>query len=245
VLGYARRMHVPALLTRPAGAALAAGFVRLAARRGGEGVHTAGLPLTGTLALRPRLELPGVPLLRGPGTYAVTARSSWGIGPVRGLPDVAGLGLRLHDADGRGGVQDLLLDSSLAAPHDRVLVLRRSLAGWYGTPLRLRLGTPGGPKVNVAVRLRGGRVGLDTVAAAGIAGTLLVHTGDRLLAAGELSLRPADGPPGPRFDLRADAGGLVSAGFWTDLRVRTYAASRDGDPRPVVHSEGSSTHSTM
>ncbi|HEY6749387.1 MAG TPA: hypothetical protein VI357_27185, partial [Mycobacteriales bacterium] len=148
--------------------------------------------------------------------------------------------------DGRGGVQDLLLDGSLAAPHDRVLVPRRSLAGWYGTPLRLRLGAPDGDKANVAVRLRGRRVGLDSNAAAGgIAGTLLVHAGGRVLAAGDLTLRTADGPAEPRFDLRADAGGLVSAGFWTDLRVRTYAASRDGDPRPVVHSEGSSTHSTM
>ncbi|HEY6745201.1 MAG TPA: hypothetical protein VI357_05730, partial [Mycobacteriales bacterium] len=137
-------MRVPALVTRPAGAALAAGFARLAARRGGEGVHTAGLPLTGTLELRPRVAVPGVPLLRGEETYAVTARSSWGLGPVPGLPDVPGLGLRLHDADGRGGVQDLLLDGSLAAPHDRVLVPRRSLAGWYGTPLRLRLGAPDG-----------------------------------------------------------------------------------------------------
>ena len=74
---------------------------------------------------------------------------------------------------------------------------------------------------------------------------LLIHAGGRLLAAGDLTLRRADGPAQPRFDLRADAGGLVSAGFWTDLRIRTYAASRDGDPRPVAHSEGSSTHSTM
>jgi hypothetical protein len=239
-------MHVPTLVTRPAGAVLAAGFARLAARRGGEGVHTAGLPLTGTLRLRPRMELPGVPLLRGPETYAVTARSSWGVGPFPGLPDVAGLGLRLHDADGRGGVQDLLLDGSLAAPHDRVLMLRRTLAGWYGTPLRLRLGSPGGARVNVAVRLRGRRVGLDTIAAAGgVDGMLLIHAEGRLLAAGDLALRTADGPAEPRFDLRADAGGLVSAGFWTDLRVRTYSASRAGDPRPMVHSEGSSTHSTM
>ncbi|HST67407.1 MAG TPA: hypothetical protein VLM05_19700, partial [Mycobacteriales bacterium] len=73
----------------------------------------------------------------------------------------------------------------------------------------------------------------------------LVHAGGRVLAAGDLALRTADGPAEPRFDLRADAGGLVSAGFWHDLRVRTYAASRDGDPHPVAHSEGSSTQSTM
>jgi hypothetical protein len=235
-------MQVPAVVTGPAGTALAAVFARLAARRGGEGVHTAGLPLAGTLELRPRVRVPGVPLLTRPGSYAVTARSSWGVGPLRGLPDIPGLGLRVLDADGRGGRQDLLLDGSWPAPHDRVLVLRRSLAGWYGTPLRLRLGGPAGPKANVAVRLYGGRLGLDGLRTAGrVDGMLLVHAGGRLLAAGELTLRPVTGPDGPRFDLRADAGGLVSAGFWTDLRVRTYAASRDGDPRPVTRTAGAAT----
>ena len=73
------------------------------------------------------------------------------------------------------------------APRDRVLVLRRDLAGWYGTPLRHRLGTAAGP---------------------------------------------AD-PGRLRFDLAANAGGLVSAGFWHDMRVRSYASSRAGDPRPA------------
>lgn len=238
-------MQAPALLTRPAGAALAAGFARLAARRGGEGVHTAGVALTGTLELRPGVQVPGVPLLERPGSYAVTARSSWGVGPVRGLPDLPGLGLRLHDADGRGGVQDLLLDGSRPAPHDRVLMLRRSLSGWYSTSFRLRAGGPGGAKVDVAVRLRGDRVGLAGIAAAGIGGTLVMHADGRLLAAGDLLLEPSDDSAQPRFDLRAGAGGLVSAGVWHDLRVRTCAASRDGDPRPVVHSDGSSSQSTM
>ncbi len=60
-------MQVPALVTRPAGTALAAAFARLAARRGGAGVHTAGLPLSGTLDLRARVPVPGVPLLDRPG----------------------------------------------------------------------------------------------------------------------------------------------------------------------------------
>jgi len=239
-------VQVPALVTRPAGTALAAAFARLAARRGGAGVHTAGLPLSGTLDLRARVPVPGVPLLDRPGWYEVTARSSWGVGPVRDLPDLPGLGLRVLDADGRGGHQDLLLDASRPAPHDRVLVPRRTLAGWYGSPLRLRLGGPDGPKANVAVRLHGDRVGLAELRAAGrVDGTLLVHAGGRLLAVGDLVLRTATGPAEPRFDLRADAGGLVSAGFWNDLRVRTYAAYRDGDPRPVTYSDGSSSQSTM
>lgn len=234
-------MRVPSAVTEPLGAALGARFARLAARRGGEGVHTTGVRLTGTLAVEPRTAAPGVPLLARPGRYGVQVRLSWGLGPVRGLPDVPGLGLRVLDADGAGGVQDLLLDGSRPAPRDRVLVPRRSLAGWYGTPLRLHLGAPDGPKVQAAVRLRWGgegRLGLADVRAdpAAVRGLLLLHGGGRVLGTGRLELNagagPAD-PDAPRFDLGADAGGLVSAGFWHDLRVRAYADSRAGDPRPA------------
>lgn len=233
-------MRVPSSLTEPLGAALGAGFARLAARRGGEGVHTAGVRLTGTLAVEPRSGPPGVPLLARPDRYGVQVRLSWGVGPFRGLPDVPGLGLRVLDADGAGGIQDLLLDGSRPAPRDRVLVVRRTLAGWYGTPLRLRLGTPDGPKVQVAARLRWGgrgRLGLADVRAdpAAVRGLLLLHGGGRVLGTGRLELHavtdPTD-PDAPRFDLGADAGGLVSAGFWHDLRARAYADSRAGDPRP-------------
>ena len=233
-------MRVPPAVTDPIGAALGAGFAWLAARRGGEGVHTSGVRLTGTLAVEPRSAPPGVPLLARPDRYAVHVRLSWGAGPVRGLPDVPGFGMRVLDADGAGGAQDLLLDGSLPAPRDRGLVLRRTLAGWYGTPLRLHLGTPDGPKVQAAVRLRWGgpgRLGLDAVRAdpAAVRGLLLLHGGGRVLGTGRLELGAVTGPTdpdGPRFDLGADAGGLVSAGFWHDLRARAYADSRAGDPRP-------------
>lgn len=235
-------MRVPAVVTESAGAALGAGFARLAARRGGEGVHTRGVRLTGTLAVRPRTFPPGVPLLAAPDRYGVQARLSWGVGPVRGLPDVPGFALRILDADGDGGVQDLLLDGSRPAPRDRVLVLRRTLAGWYGTPLRLHLRSAAGPKVQVALRLLApgpGRLGLDRVRAdpRSLRGLLLVHGGGRVLATGQLDLLAVaerTDPDGPRFDLGADAGGLVSAGFWHDLRARAYADSRAGDPRPAL-----------
>ena len=231
-------MRVPATVVRPIGAALAAAFGRLAARRCGEAVHHRGVVLAGTLAIEPRRPS-GAVLLDRPGTYEVRARLSWGLGPWRlgrwRLPDVPGLGIRVLDADGRGGVQDVVLDGCRPAPHDRVPVLRRELAGWYGTLLRLHRGSATGPKVQVAVRLDG--VGRDLAdAARGVTGRLVAHDRGRLLAVGLLRLAAADPADDGRlrFDLRSDAGGLVSAGVVTDLRARTYAASRQGDPRPAT-----------
>ena len=231
-------MRVPTALTGPIGAVLAAAFTRLAARRGGEAVHTHGVELAGTVVLEPRSPA-GAVLLDRPGTYDVRARLSWGLGLWQPLPDVPGLGLRVLDADGRGGIQDLILDGCRPVPHDRVPVLRRELAGWYGTLLRLRRGAPDGPKVQVAVRLDG--AGRDLAdAAAGLAGRLVAHDRGRLLAVGTLRLHPAGPDDGLgdsgriRFDLGSAAGGLVSAGFWHDLRARSYAASRHGDPRPAT-----------
>jgi len=222
---------------------VAAGFTRLARRRRGEPVHHHGVALAGELAMRPHAGPAGAPLLDRPGRYRVRARVSWGIARAGVLPDVAGLALRVFDADARGGAQDLLLDGSLPPPRDRVLVPRRDLAGWYGTPLRLRLGGPDGPKVQVAVRLESGpgRLTLAALRAAAEAdrlrGVLVVHDAGRLLATGELWLAaeaavgaPADAAR-PRFDLGVDAGGLVGAGFWHALRMRAYAAARAGDPR--------------
>jgi hypothetical protein len=233
----------------------AAAFTRLAERRGGAAVHHHGVALSGSLTLAPRGGRAGAPLLDRPGRYRVRARVSWGLARTGALPDLPGLALRVLDADARGGAQDLLLDGSRPAPRDRVLVLRRDLAGWYGTPLRLRLGGPGGRKVQVAARLEAGRPGRLTLpgvreAAAGgrLRALLVVHDAGRLLATGWLQLdevaRPAD-PAGPRFDPGTDAGGLVGTGFWHVLRQRSYAASRQADPRTPRYSEGTSTQSTM
>ena len=235
--GYADRMRLPAA---PVGIPLAAALGRLAALRGGEAVHHRGVVLAGSLTIRPRGGPTGAPLLDRAGSYGLVARLSWGL--AGGWPlDMPGLGLRVLDADGAGGVQDLLVDGCRPAPHDRVPRLRADLAGWFSTLLRLRLAGPDGPKVQVAFRLDpppgGGRLGLREASAGGLTGLLVVHDRGRLLATGRAVL-PEPGPAGPgdpgrpRFDLDADAGGLVSVGFFAELRRRTYAASRAGDPRP-------------
>jgi hypothetical protein len=230
---------------------LAAGFARLARRRAGEPVHHHGLALAGDLVLAPRVGPVGAALLDRPGRYRVRARLSWGLGGGR-IPDVAGLAVRVLDAGGRGRPQDLLLDGSRPTPRDRVLVLRRDLAGWYGSPLRLRLGGPAGPKVQVTVRLEAGVPGRLTLAGARAAavagrlrGVLLVHDAGRLLATGQLCLdevvRPGD-PARPRFDVGVTGGGLVGTGFWQVLRQRAYAAARAADPRPAPRSLGRDEH---
>ena len=236
-------MHAPAALVETVARPLSAGFERLATRRGGEAVHRRGLVLGGPLRIWPGPRMTGATLLDHDRVHTVQARLSWGLGPVGPLPDVAGLGVRVMDADGNGGRQDLLVDSCLAPPRDRLLTLRRDLAGWYGTPLRLRLARPTGPLVQVAARVvvegdPGRRLTLDGARAAAAAGRLqvllLVHDRHRRLATGRILLDevtdPAN-PPRPRFDLANQAGGLYYAGFWQAVRRRTYQASRRGDPR--------------
>jgi hypothetical protein len=215
---------------------LSAGFARLAAWRGGQGVHRQGVVLAGTLQLERQAGQLRAPLLDRPGPYRVLARLSWAVGPFDRLPDVAGLGLRVLDADGAGGIQDLLVDSCRPPPRDRVLVPRRDLAGWYGTPLRLRLGGPDGPKVQVAARVDGGgRLTLNSARAAAAADRLrvllVVHHRGRLLATGRVRLDEVPAPEARlRFDVGATAGGLVTSGFWHTQRQRTYAASRRATP---------------
>lgn len=239
-------MDAPVSLVKTVARPLSAGFERLAGRRGGEAVHRRGLVVGGRLRMRPGSRPTGAMLVDRGRSYSVQARLSWGLGPGGPLPDVAGLGLRVLDADGDGGRQDLLVDSCLPPPRDRLLVLRRNLAGWYGTPLRLRLARPTGPLVQVAARVvvegdDGHRLTLDGARAAAAAGhlqvLLLVHDRHQRLATGRILLgevTDAANPPRPRFDLANDAGGLLSAGFWHAVRQRTYAASRRGDPRPDV-----------
>lgn len=231
-------------LAAPLSAPLSAGFAALARIRGGEAVHSRGLVLGGSLAVARPVRPLGAPVLDRPGPYAVQARLSWGLGPVGPLPDVPGLGLRVLDADGRGGLQDLLVDGSLAPPWDAVLRVRRDLRGWYGSPLRLRLGGPAGRPVRVAARLEThgadppGPLRLDGAREAAAAGRLrvrlVVHSGRRTLASAVAVLdevaEPAN-PERPRFDVANTAGGLVTAGFWHEVRRHTYAASRRGDPR--------------
>jgi hypothetical protein len=220
----------------------AAAFTVLARRRRGAPVHHHGVGLAGELALTPRAGPVGAALLDRPGRYRVRARVSWGVARAGLLPDIPGLALRVVDAGTRGGAQDLLLDGSLPPPRDRVLMLRRDLAGWFGTPLRLRLGGPGGDKVQVAVRLDAGPgrltlAGLPAAVAAGrLRGLLVVHDAGRLLATGRLHFGAVDStdPARPRFDVGVDAGGLVGTGFWHLLRVRSYAAARAADPRLLL-----------
>lgn len=215
-------MDLADLLSRPVGRV----FATLAASRKGEAVHRDGVVLRGTLTVPEQSS--GVPLLDRPGSYGVLVRLSWGAFRTRPParrhpPDVAGLGLRVLDTDGRGGDQDLLLDGSLAPPHDRVLVPRRAFEGWYGTPARHRI--PDGRLVNVAARVLPGARTL----------TLLVHDGSRPLGSATVVLEEAAGnPPRPRFGFDRVAGGLVPVGFWVALRDRVYARSREADPRTVT-----------
>lgn len=116
-----------ALLTTPmaVGSATVARAVHLASRLRGERViHPRGTTRTG------RLEVHGVDLparlLRTPATYDVVVRLSRSLGLPRPLPDVLGIAVRVLDAYGEHGHQDLLLDTGASPPLLRRLPLPRT-----------------------------------------------------------------------------------------------------------------------
>jgi hypothetical protein len=78
-------------------------------------VHARGRAFTGSVTLPGGLGT-GAPLLDTPGTFDVLVRFSRSVGLPPWLPDVYGLAVRLGDAHGPGGHQDLLLDTTQPAP---------------------------------------------------------------------------------------------------------------------------------
>jgi hypothetical protein len=75
----------------------------------------------------------GVGLLDRPGSYEGVVRFSRGASLPEPLPDVLGLAVRICDAHGPGGHQDILVGSSLELPVGRQLLL--PTIGFRGTTL--------------------------------------------------------------------------------------------------------------
>ena len=100
-----------------------AALVGVASRLRGERIiHAKGAGFRATVSLLPAAGWLAIPLADGPTERAGCVRLSRAIGLPDALPDVLGFALRIFDADGAGGVQDLLLSSSGTRP-----VLRHAL----------------------------------------------------------------------------------------------------------------------
>ena len=203
--------------------------VRLASRlRGERAIHARGRTLTGRLVL-PGGAGTGAPLLDEPGAYDVVVRLSRSLGLPPSWPDVLGLAVRVVDAHGPGRHQDLLMDSTRAAPllrrlplpaHDHLGVLHGSLLPYAVAGRHLLLGARG---------------------AGGSAGTLeeLVETAFDLLVAtphgpwrtvGRLRTdaeRPAPHGRQVRFNPATTGGGIGLAGPLQSWRARAYPASQE------------------
>lgn len=113
-------------------AGVGAAVVGVASRvRGERVIHAKGAAFSATLKVLPAAGWIGVPLASGPSERRAVLRLSRAVGLPDAVPDVLGFAVRVFDADGAGGVQDLLLASSGTLP-----VLRHAL-----TPRRDPLST--------------------------------------------------------------------------------------------------------
>ncbi|SCG65036.1 phosphodiesterase [Micromonospora halophytica] len=122
-------------------AAVTAGAAALTRLRGGRRLlHPAGRSFAAEVMIWGTPGPPtGVPLLDAPGRYRATARLSKGVPTPGNWPDVLGLAVRLHRAE--GCPFDLLVSSAGAAPVLRNLPLpRRRFTGTYSTIMSYRVG---------------------------------------------------------------------------------------------------------
>ncbi len=204
--------------------------VRLASRARGERVlHGKGRAYHGTLALLPGADTLAVPLVRGPRKRPVLVRFSRGAGLPDSLPDVLGLAVRIPDADGHGGVQDLLLATAGRRPGWRQLP-------WLSRDL-LRSTYSSLATYDVAGRaLLVGTVADDDAGPAELGGlrgrSVLLATAERV-GRWEPFARLLVGEPLPDdtgreigFDLANDAGGFHPQGPFRSLRTRSYPRAR-------------------
>jgi hypothetical protein len=102
-------MSFAARLTRRVGRAASA-------VRGERVIHDKGEAFAATLEILDGADRLDVPLVQGPRHRDVVVRFSRGAGLPDASPDVLGLTVRVPDADGAGGVQDLLLSTSRRPP---------------------------------------------------------------------------------------------------------------------------------
>jgi hypothetical protein len=203
--------------------------------RGERVIHAKGEAFAATLEILEGAEALDVPLVRGPRHREAVVRFSRGAGLPDAMPDVLGLAVRVPDADGAGGVQDLLLSTSRRPPlfrhvpwpaRDLLRSTYSSLTMFEIGGKRLLVGACGAHGTHGArlpEDLPGGMLLLATAAARGPWEPFArVVVGARL--SGERDLD---------FSLANDAGGFVADGPFREARIKSYPEARS------VESEGS------
>jgi hypothetical protein len=173
-----------------------------------------------------------------PGRYRGIVRLSRGLGLPEPWPDVLGLAVRMLNADGVGGMQDLLLVSSLPAVAGRHVILPgRGYGGaFYSSVLPVRTGSrtmivgalpvwTGHPQP--LARL----AEIDRAVGSALRGFDLLLAGpvgawSHLARVDLTRALPAQDSEAVRFDPYHQAAGLAPAGVLNALRRRSYAASQ-------------------
>jgi hypothetical protein len=206
-------------------------FGLLSRVRGARALHPNGRVYTAVIEVAPAAPM-------RPGRYRAMVRFSRGIGLPEPWPDALGLAVRLFDADGEGGVQDLLLTSSSPAVVRRHLVFPARGYGkaFYSSVLSVRAdgravvvgarpiwSGPQRPLVRLAeldravgAELRGFELLLAQ--AIGVWTPLARIYLDQPVQAGDSEAL--------RFDPYHHSGGLAPIGMLNAVRRRSYAASQ-------------------
>jgi hypothetical protein len=200
----------------------AAGFGLLARARRDRALHPRGVVWAATTTFVGPVS--GVAALDQPRPIDALLRLSRAIGLSAATPDILGLALRLHDADGPGQPVDLLLASSPPPPLHCVLAPARSFGrAWFTSLLPYRVGEH--RTILVAQASGPGRFALGTAdpgrrrtrPLAEIRVTRRLGPAPTETASFDPILHAANG-------LRQDAGRLDA------FRARAYRASRRGGP---------------
>jgi hypothetical protein len=196
--------------------------------RGERVIHAKGRAYDATLAPLPGLADLDVPLASALyDARPALVRFSRGAGLPDLLPDVLGLAVRIQDADGAGGVQDLMLSTGARGRWSRhLLVPARSYAA--ATYTSLISYDVGGRSLVVAAL-----PALPAGAAGAVSGTVF----DLAVAEGGGEWQPFArlevGSPLPaergrrvEFEVTHDAGGFAIGGRWRAARAGAYGAAR-------------------
>jgi hypothetical protein len=204
---------------------LSAAAVGVASRiRGERVIHAKGRAYAATVRVLPAAGWLAIPLASAPTELTAQLRLSRAVGLPDALPDVLGFALRIEDADGQGGIQDLLLASSAAAPMARHLLTpaRDPLRTSYSsiTPSQVgeaRLLVGAFPR-NVRERPEGSWFDLATAPVRGGWTTFAeVQVGEQLSSDASTALS---------FDVAHDAGGFRADRVFRRLRAIAYPVAR-------------------
>jgi hypothetical protein len=207
---------------------LGATVIGVASRvRGERIIHAKGQAFSATLHVLPAAGWLGIPLADGPAERSAVLRLSRAIGLPDSLPDVLGFALRVHDADGAGGVQDLLLSSSaspavarhaLVPKRDPLTATYSSLTPFSVGDARLLVGAfprHAGP----TGRAEGAWFSLATAPVRGSWTTFAeLQVGEQLTEEASTAIS---------FDVAHAAGGFVADPVLRRLRAVSYPVSRE------------------